>query len=310
MEDEPLPDPTPQISVIVTSFNASRTIQKCMSSLEAQVTEHRFDVTLVDSSSDGTADLVEQMFPTVQVLRFKERKFCGSARNIGIAQATGRIIAFIDADCIAARDWIDRIALAHDGLDAAVAGTVANARPAGVVGWAAYFTEFSQWTPGTPGRLMIDAPGANMSYKKELFERLGGLIEGTYCSDTEFHWRMRRAGHQIRFCSDIIVSHQSIDRLGRFLTHEFHHGCCFARVRVASQAMRPGRRLLMVVLWPLIAVILFLRIVKRNLANRVYLAKFLLAGPLVAAGVIMWSCGEALGHLKGAISLVNEGATS
>lgn len=66
----------------------------------------------------------------------------------------------------------------------------------------------------------------------------------------------------------------------------------------------------MAVLWPLIAVILFLRIVKRNLVNRVYLAKFLLSSPLVAAGVIMWSCGEALGYLKGAVSLVNKSAAS
>ena len=281
-----------------------------MSALGAQVTERRFEVILVDSSSDGTADLVEQMFPAVQVIRFKERKFCGSARNIGIAQARGRIIALTDADCVASRDWIDRIALAHDGADPAVAGAVANANGCGVVGWAAYFTEFSQWMPETSAQSLADAPGANMSYMKDLFERLGGLIEGTYCSDTEFHWRMRRAGHQIRFCPAITVSHQSIGRLGRFLTHEFHHGCSFARVRVASQAMQPGRRLLMAVLWPLIAVILFLRIVKRNLVNRVYLAKFLLSSPLVAAGVIMWSCGEALGYLKGAVSLVNKSAAS
>jgi len=281
-----------------------------MSALESQVTEQLFEVILVDSSSDGTADLVEQMFPAVCVLRFKERKFCGSARNIGIARARGRIIAFIDADCIAANDWIEQITVAHDGPDSAVAGVVANAEPGGVVGWAAYFTEFSQWMPGTRAGLLVDAPGANMSYKKDLFEKLGGLIEGTYCSDTEFHWRMRRAGDQIRFCPAIIVSHRSIDRLGRFLAHEFHHGCCFARVRVSSQAMRPGRRLLMAILWPLIAVILFVRIVKRNLANRIYLAKFLLSGVFVAAGVIMWSCGEALGYLEGADSLMKEGTAS
>ncbi len=76
---------TPQLSIIIASYNAEKTIESCLESLENQATDKDFEVIVVDSSPDGTAKLIEEKFPDVNLYRFSERKFPGDARNFGIS---------------------------------------------------------------------------------------------------------------------------------------------------------------------------------------------------------------------------------
>ena len=180
----------PRLSVIIASYNSRDTIGECLRSLDKQVDPGNMEIIVVDSSRDGTGEFVRREFPMVKLLHFRERKFCGDARNIGIAQARGEIIAFIDADCTAPPRWAEAVSRAHESLYPAIGGAIGNGNPESLVGWAAYFTEFSKWMPGSTRRLLPDIAGANMSYKVSLFADFGSFIEGTYCSDSEFHWRM------------------------------------------------------------------------------------------------------------------------
>jgi GT2 family glycosyltransferase len=287
----------PELSVVIASYNSANTIAGCLTSLEKQKSRRRVEVIVVDSSSDGTADLIAEQFPWVRLCHSPRRRFCGTARNAGVASARADIIAFIDADCVAADNWVDEILDAHELPDPAVGGTIANGNPESRVGWAAYFCEFSAWMPGTPASRLVDVAGANMSYKRSLFAELGPLIDGTYCSDTEFHWRLSRTGRSIRFVPDILISHRNIADLWRFVRHEYEHGRSFARVRVASHGFSPLRRAIYAVLFPLLAGRRFLAIAWSNGRNRVYLSPFLETLPLVAAGLLAWAWGEGVGYV-------------
>jgi len=289
----------PQLSVIIASYNSRKTIEDCLRSLESQATTNDFEIIVVDSSMDETAKLIEKRFPKLKLYRFSERKFAGGARNIGISVAKGNIIAFIDADCRAEENWCEEILRAHESPFSAIGGAIANANPESYVGWAAYFCEFSQWMPERQSRSMDDIAGANMSYKKKVFDKYGDFIEGTYCSDTELHWRIGRDGHRLRFVPSILISHHNIDSLRRFLRHEFYHGQCFALVRVRTMNFSRLRRLAYVVFSPLISVKLFLKVALNNIKNRIYLAQFLRASPLVMIGLIYWSLGEASEYARG-----------
>ena len=289
----------PQLSVIIASYNSEKTIAACLESLENQTTDRSFEIIVVDSSTDGTAELVKKRFPNVRLYRFPERKFCGGARNFGISVARGEIIAFVDADCTADSNWVDEILKAHRSPHLAIGGAIANGDSSSVVGWAAYFCEFSQWMPNTSATWLDDVAGANMSYKREIFDELGPFIEGTYCSDTEFHWRLGQMGHRLRFVPSILISHRSIDDFPRFIRHEYHHGRDFARVRVRRQNFSILRRALYTILFFLILVKLLLRIGLGNFKNRIYLAAFLKASPLLILGLASWSLGECIGYLGG-----------
>lgn len=289
----------PQLSVVIASYNSAGTIMGCLASLENQRTDREFEIIVVDSSVDGTAKLVEEKFPWVRLYRFSKRKFCGDARNFGISVAQGGIVAFIDADCIADENWANEILKAHKSFYPAIGGAIANGNPDSYIGWASYFCEFSQWMPNNHDKWLKDVAGANMSYKKEIFEKYGDFIEGTYCSDTNFHWRLWENGHPLRFVSSIQIYHCNIDDFKRFIRHEYEHGRAFAEVRIKSRSFSRLRRSVYFLLFPLIAIKLFLKTGIINVKNRIYLSHFLKVLPLFALGLIAWSLGEGAGYLTG-----------
>ncbi len=289
----------PALSVVIASYNAEQTIQGCLSSLQSQETDEVFEIIVVDSSTDRTAELVEEEHPEARLYHFPDRKFCGDARNVGLSVARGDIIALTDADCTAPRTWVNQILEAHRSPQLAIGGAIANAEPSGMVSWAAYFCEFSRWMPGSEPRWLDDIAGANMSYKKKAFDTYGSFIEGTYCSDSDFHWRLGRDGHRLWFVPQIVVSHHSIVRLREYVPHEFEHGSCFARVRMEAERFSRSRRLAYVVLSPLIPLWILAKVARNNLRNSIYLSNFVRALPLVVLGVVAWSAGELVGYAGG-----------
>lgn len=289
---------SPVVSVVIASYNARETIVSCLESLRRQETDKGFEVIVVDSSNDGTGKIILENFPEVQLHVFPERKYCGDARNFVLQVAKGEIIASLDADCVAQKDWVREVSRAHEAPDPAIGGAIANAQPSGLVAWASYFSEFSRWMPGGSPCRMDDIAGASMSYKRWVFDKVGRYIPGTQCSDTEFHWRLERAGYCLRFEPSILISHRSIGRMKKFLSHEFAHGGSFARVRSRYWGFSLLRRWAYAVFFPLIFVKLSLRVIGYNLRNRVYIGHFLKSLLLLLAGLFAWSLGEANGYIK------------
>jgi GT2 family glycosyltransferase len=286
----------PELSIIIASYNAKGTISACLRSLENQKTDRRFEVIVVDSSTDGTGVRVEKEFPGFRLYRFSKRNFCGDARNRGISVAKAEIVAFIDADCVADPNWVEEILKAHELPVPAIGGAIGNGNPESYVGWAGYFCEFSRWMPGSRAGPSKDIAGANMSYKKRVFDDYGKFIEGVYCSDTEFHWRLGDAGFFLRFVPNVVVHHRNIDGWKRLICHEFSHGRYFARMRTEKKRFTASQRMLYVFLSPLIPLKLFLEIGLMNLRNRRFLLRFLGASPAVFLALVCWALGECAGY--------------
>lgn len=288
-----------QLTVIIVSYNSKRTIEDCLTSLKNQTTVRNFEIIVVDSSTDDTAKLIEERFPEVNLYKFQERKYPESARNIGISVAKGEIVAFIDADCVADRNWVDEILKAHNSSVLALGGAIANGNTDSCVGWAAYFCELSQWMPDKHYKWMEDIAATGMSYKREVFEKYGYFIEGIYCADTEFHWRLQQNGIRLLFVPTIIVYHRYIDNLRVFLMHEYGHGQSFARVRLKAKKFSKLKRFIYVIFLPVIALKLIMKTGLINVKNRVYMQHYLKVLPLLTIGIIFWSIGECVGYAKG-----------
>jgi glycosyltransferase involved in cell wall biosynthesis len=288
-----------EVSVIIACRNARRTIRGCLDSLAAQRTSRTFEVIVADSSTDGTDGIIRAEYPWVRMLHFETRKFPGDARNAGIREARGELLAFIDSDCTAAPDWLECMATEQRDSDTTVGGVVDNGARGRWLDWAGYFCEFSQWMP--PGRpcWMDDIPTCNLSFHRELFDEFGPFIEGVYCSDTALHWKLARAGRKARFVPAIQVAHHGLERLWPFLSHEYFHGRSFARLRVKQKRFAWWRRWLYVCGAPLLPAVLWRRIAGRVLRNRRYVFEFLMATPLLVLGLSGWSLGEARGYLRG-----------
>jgi GT2 family glycosyltransferase len=289
-------DRLPDVTVIVVAWRAGSLLFDCLESVVSRTARSTYEVFLVESSGDGTAEEVRARFPSVRVHASERRLWPGGARNIAIGETTGRIVAFLDADCVAHPGWIDAIADAHREHPV-VGGAIGNADHGSTVGWAAYFCEFSEWMPGARPRDMSDMAAANVSYDREVLEGAGPFLERTYGSDTDLHWRLRERGLTIRFVPTIRIDHRCIEDLGRFLRHEFGHGRDFGRVRARWQT--PLRRLLGAALFPLVFVRVCAKRLAQHRANPAHLRPLLAASPLVAAGLFFWCLGECAGALDG-----------
>ena len=94
------------VSVIVPVYNGERTIRDCIESLlHLNYPSDRYEIIIVDNdSTDATATLV-QKYPVKYVLENSCRARA-TARNAGARIATGDLLAFIDADCVADPLWL------------------------------------------------------------------------------------------------------------------------------------------------------------------------------------------------------------
>lgn len=105
-------------SVIIPTYNRKDLLKKCLVSLFAQ-TFHKdgYEVIVVDDgSTDGTADflsLLNPLDPSHFHFLTQNHKGPAAARNLGIKQAQGEIIAFTDDDCVPPANWLEKL---YDGF--------------------------------------------------------------------------------------------------------------------------------------------------------------------------------------------------
>jgi glycosyltransferase involved in cell wall biosynthesis len=293
--------------VIIPAFNARKTIGAALDALSRQDTSLPYEVIVVDSGTDGAAALVRGEYPSVLLLDFPERKYAGHARNLGIARSRGEVLAFTDADCVAPPNWIDTVGRLHgltpDGGAGAegttppvIGGAVKNGNPEAYLGWGYYLTEFNNWLPGLPATSVPDVPGCCWTMKRWVYEKYGPFIEGTYCSDSAFHWKMAEDGLRPAFAPELFVYHFNLEELREYVAHEVHHGRCFANVRVQEREMSRSEAFSRALSAPTLPALLFVRACKRVLRSGDHRAQMLRTAPVVTLGMTAWSLGELLGY--------------
>lgn len=177
--------PSPAISVVVPTYNRAPVLQQCLDSLAAQDYAGRWQVIVVDDGSTDATPEVLRSFPSFLHVR-QENRGPAAARNRGIREASGEIIAFTDDDCLAPADWLSRLA---DGY-------ARHPEVAGVGGYLEApmemlrdnrFAQFErsvgrdEYGAGSEEVLAgFDCPAGgtnNMSYRREVLLDIGGFDE-------------------------------------------------------------------------------------------------------------------------------------
>lgn len=205
----------PLASVVLCTYNRAGLLRGALESLSAQERIGAADLELLvvdDASSDGSRAVAEAAGARVAA---GLGHGIASARNIGVAAARGRFVAFFDDDQRASRGWL--------------AALLEGARASGAL--VAAGPRLLAWPPGLEPDLdprlprllgqepargasgFLDGPHlpntGNVLVLRELFDRLGGfdesLLEGG--EDTEWFLRVRRAGLPIWWADAARVEH-------------------------------------------------------------------------------------------------------
>jgi glycosyltransferase involved in cell wall biosynthesis len=175
-------------SVIVPFLNEEKYIRRCIESLlDQDFDKGEYELIFIDNgSSDSSGKIVEE-FNEVTLLR-EDRQNVYAARNVGLKVAKGDIIAFTDADCDVAKDWLSRI---HKGMSESGAviamGNVSFA--GGGKGALRFFQDYqnakSEYILNMGMKDCYYGYTNNMAVRASVFKELGPFMEWPVPGDTE-----------------------------------------------------------------------------------------------------------------------------
>lgn len=274
------------ISVVIPAYNSRATIVQCLEALARQDFSGRYEVIVVDSSSDGTAELVNRRFPSVRLIHLEQRALPGRARNRGVAEARGAVVAFTDADCLPEPDWLRRHYEAQHEYEV-VGGALANANPASLVGWASYLLEFSGYTPsrrqGVTGCLVT----ANLSCRRKLCREFP-FAEDLWAGEDRVFTHTLSRGRRLLFDGRIRVKHLNRENWREFTTQQRRSGRgatrAWARIGLHPRLRRHPCLALLTPGWRL--AVTFYRVGRDT---PVYLVPALGSWPLLLGGSLHWA---------------------
>jgi GT2 family glycosyltransferase len=214
----------PRISIVVCSFNGSRTINECLQAI-SKIRYPNFEVIVVDDgSTDNTAAIAAQ---------YDVRLVCtpnhglSHARNIGWQSANGEIVAYIDDDAYPDPDWLDYLAERFRTHDYAGVGGP-NIPPRGDGFIAACVAN----APGGPAHVLLTdteaehLPGCNMAFLRSALEAVGGFDVQfrTAGDDVDMCWRLQQHGCKLGFSPSAQVWHHRRNSLRKFWRQQKGYG--------------------------------------------------------------------------------------
>lgn len=203
-------DGVPFISVVVPHLNQAALLPRCLRSLAAQsYPRERVEVTVVDNGSTEMPHDIVERFPGVRLAR-ETTPGPGPARNRGVALSRGDILAFIDADCLADRDWLTVIArhLTAGGADTILGGDVriAYGDPERPTTLEAYESVFAYRQ-----REYIEKHGfsgtGNLALRRKEFEAIGPFAGIEVAEDRDWGRRAIAKGYRIVYVPAMKVFH-------------------------------------------------------------------------------------------------------
>ena len=222
----PLPPhlPWPRVSVVVCTYNGSRTIRDCLDGA-SRLAYPDYEVIVVDDgSSDATAVIARQY--DCRLIQTENRGLA-SARNSGLAAATGDIIAYLDDDAYPDPDWLTYLAATF--LRTGYAGVGGpNIAPPGD----GPIAECVARAPGGPVHVLVTdreaehIPGCNMAFRKSCLDAIGGFDPQfrTAGDDVDVCWRLQERGWTLGFHPAAMVWHHRRNSVRAYWRQQIGYG--------------------------------------------------------------------------------------
>jgi len=198
----------PRVSVVVCAYNAADTLEDNLQSLE-RLTYPDFEIILVNDGSKDRTGEIARSHPGVRLIDIPNGGL-SAARNVGLAEASGEIVAYTDADTRVDPDWLTYLVQPFLRSDVVASGGP-NVVPADDPPMAQSIAR----APGGPTHVLLDdriaehVPGCNMAFRRNALLAIGGFnpIYLRAGDDVDVCWRLQARGWKIGFASSALVWH-------------------------------------------------------------------------------------------------------
>ncbi len=220
------------ISVILCTYNRCRTLARALDSVAVSVvpTSIKWEVLVVDNNStDQTREVVAdfcERYPGRFKYLLEVQQGVSYARNAGIRESCCDVLAFMDDDVTVDRGWLWSLTAAlYSGEWAGVGGRIIPLWERSAPSWLTFsgphsFGPFVAFDRGLEAGQLNEPPfGANMAFRREVFDRYGyfrtdlGRSGNNLLSneDTEFGRRLLAGGERLRYEPSAVMHHPVTD---------------------------------------------------------------------------------------------------
>jgi len=205
-------------SVIVPFYNEELYLEQCIKALlEQDFKRSEYELIFVDNgSTDASAEIVRR-FSELTLLHENE-KGAYAARNRGLKEAKGEIIAFTDADCAVSKDWLASIYRAMNSTGAMILiGRLCF--PSGILVTLRMFENYEnakvEYVFQNCPKKYFFANNNNMAVKKTAFDRYGYFLPWLRGADTEFLQRCisRQKDLKVAYLNEMKITHLEIKNI-------------------------------------------------------------------------------------------------
>ncbi len=226
---------TPDLSVVVLSWNTKDLTLECLRALYAEKPRHSREVIVVDNGSkDGSADAIAAQYPQVVLARNEDNEGYSGGNNQGAKLATGRFLCLLNSDTEVREGALDRLVdwlIEHPEYGAAAPrlvspdGSLQRACMAfpGLATAICFDTFWGKFPPGkwvdnryfmksfdhAHSRDVDQPPGACFMMHREEYAKYGGLDEELWLffNDVDICRRLWKDGRKIRYVAEAEVLH-------------------------------------------------------------------------------------------------------
>ena len=198
----------PRVSVVTPHYEDLARLNLLLSALQQQrPVAGGVEIIVADNGSPCGPEAVRDVIAGRARMTMVASKGAGAARNGGVAEARGEIIAFTDSDCIPEPGWLSE-GLAALGTVDLVGGRmkVLTDDPAAMTSVEAFEAIFAFDNEAYVKRQYFTVT-ANLFCRREIFERVGGFVTAVVSEDREWCLRAVAMGYSIGYAPGAVVGH-------------------------------------------------------------------------------------------------------
>lgn len=221
-------------------LNEAGAIERCIESLLAQdYPRELLEIIVVDGlSTDGSRAQVAKLIESHNLIRLLDNpaRRTPVSLNIGIKKAKGDVIIILGAHTRVNHNFVRLNIECMRSLQVrCTGGTQINVGETSMQKAIGYAMGSSFGIPSAPYRFRNKSAFVDTvvyaAYDRKLFEEVGYFDEQLHISeDAELNWRIRKAGHRIYYCPEIVSHYYPRKTIARLVKQFFNYGILRANV--------------------------------------------------------------------------------
>ncbi len=220
--NEPNNTTTKSVSIIIPAKNEAEYIGKCLESLaELNFPKERYEVIVADNGSDDNTVFIAEAH-CAKVVNLPEKQTISAVRNGGVAEASGDILVFLDADCTVSVDWLLCAEPYFEREDVSCFGS------SPIIPEKATWVEKTWFLVRKSEEQVFERQwqeSTNMFISKNMFERVGGFNENlATCEDVDLSYRLLKLGKIISDSRIVAIHHRDPKTIKDFFLKEKWRG--------------------------------------------------------------------------------------